>query len=426
MAFLRAQVLRSIIGDEGMAGVRVSVGALDPKKNRPQRKKKKNPLRDSAKVKTLNFMVGSQVDLKDFREDSLQDLDTEPKAEFEQLTWEKVFKRRLVRCLVILLVIVYFNVTSRTLEGINCIKLDTGYRLYIERSSVCYHGEHLALLPFMWIVLVGYCFGFPAFCGYVCFRAYRQHQRNIKALKAGRVAVLTLTPAFREMFGYLWRGLKPHALYFRVLPFVVIFFLSMQTAFALGPSIQLFINGLVFMIDLVLAVWIWPFDSKLANFAAVGEGAGKAVSMLILLGTLEPDIPDGRAFFFVVLAILIALVGSGIGWRIWDMKKKGTGPFAKKNADKDEDGAENGDITEPTNDVLTVELTRLDPATTDERPVETEDLENPPDQQQEEPEEDEPDEAGLTVLDTKPTGQVNNNTTPSAPEAPSSISDDES
>eukprot|EP01113_Clastostelium_recurvatum_P047848 TRINITY_DN859_c0_g1_i1.p1 TRINITY_DN859_c0_g1~~TRINITY_DN859_c0_g1_i1.p1 ORF type:complete len:2688 (+),score=475.47 TRINITY_DN859_c0_g1_i1:988-8064(+) len=297
MALLRALIVRAIIKNEKLGSIYEKPKELQPP-----------GFVHKIRAKLVGFIIDN---MEGGEEESV----AYRKRAQDSGTWTTVLKRRLVRCWVILLTVLYINVTTRTLQGLNCQTVNGQMRLQVERNIICYQGDHLTLVPFLYLVLLGYSLGFPLFCAYVVMRAHKQHmtekRRSGKFLSKMDSVVGLMSPAFSDMFGFLWRDLRASVLWFRLIPFVISMFIALQNALNLGTALQLIVNGAVFLANLLLISWLWPFLLLRTNIIFIVGGLARAVFILILLYNLRDSTLNGvdsDKFFWVALALVIFVI----------------------------------------------------------------------------------------------------------------------
>lgn len=160
------------------------------------------------------------------------------------------------------------KITTLSLQAVNCTELPgsredaessdasinpfSGKTTYlkIDMSTRCYQGDHMIVLTFVWLLILGFAVGYPVLCFYIMYRAFNKNaqmkelmedkqaaaeldtvfakvQPDAKAGKAApdggnREQLLALAAGLRERrerarllmlarvetFGYLFRGLK--------------------------------------------------------------------------------------------------------------------------------------------------------------------------------------------------------------------------
>eukprot|EP01113_Clastostelium_recurvatum_P029061 TRINITY_DN3509_c0_g1_i6.p1 TRINITY_DN3509_c0_g1~~TRINITY_DN3509_c0_g1_i6.p1 ORF type:complete len:786 (+),score=89.53 TRINITY_DN3509_c0_g1_i6:1646-4003(+) len=327
-ALLRALLMRRLVGDSnGM----VNMAAKLPKPT------KETKIHTKLKLKILAIMIETEDD----HDNTPSRLSVIRKDNEKTIPWFVVFKRRLVRCWVVLLSLIYLIVTTRTLQGLYCIEINGSSRLYVERSTTCYQGDHLASYPFLLLVFILYSVGFLAFCIYIVLLSHRQHttekKKTMKGLSRMNSMIGFMTPAFADMFGFLWRDLRFDYIWFRMIPFGLSLFIAFQQAFGMGVPLQLLLNVITFVVYLGGVAWLWPFQKMFSNVMFMITGIARAFIVLILLRSLRPDAlrAGGESvYFWIGLAFFLAFVITSIIIRLLKMRKERKGPFAPKNNTK--------------------------------------------------------------------------------------------
>eukprot|EP01113_Clastostelium_recurvatum_P027773 TRINITY_DN3360_c0_g1_i2.p1 TRINITY_DN3360_c0_g1~~TRINITY_DN3360_c0_g1_i2.p1 ORF type:complete len:3862 (+),score=680.04 TRINITY_DN3360_c0_g1_i2:906-11588(+) len=322
VAFLRARLMKAFLSNEqGLVKMEATV---------PKPAAGRNATLTKIQAKVLAIVFDAQLEEDD--DTNATRMSIARKEKEDAVSWTVILRRRMVRCWVILFTVVYLIVTTRTLQGMNCIDINDTKRLFIERTIICYTGQHLVAAPFLWLVFFLYCIGFPAFCTYVVLLAHRQHRTRKYALSNNKFNNMIgyMKPAFADMFGFLWRDLRYDVLWFRLVPLGINLIVAFQQAFGLGIATQLLVNYIIFAADFLVGCWLWPYQLMRSNLIMAVSGFAKAIVILALLNNLREDTPYGHIFFIVAIVFFFVAVVAALIIRCILFKRSGTGPFAKK------------------------------------------------------------------------------------------------
>eukprot|EP01113_Clastostelium_recurvatum_P034103 TRINITY_DN4586_c1_g1_i7.p1 TRINITY_DN4586_c1_g1~~TRINITY_DN4586_c1_g1_i7.p1 ORF type:complete len:1405 (-),score=234.04 TRINITY_DN4586_c1_g1_i7:90-4304(-) len=264
----------------------------------------------------LSFMVDYGKYLKQIGEVS---------TSFHKPAFVLSFHSRLLRSWLVVMLLLYVNVTKRTVQGMHCVEVNGQWRLNAELSTICYEGTHLILIPFIWLVFLVYSIGLPVVClGMVV--------RNSVLLRASKDYVKEQLPTVRarlsrqfssfwrksnyqfnakretsfdhqlfdEKFGYIWRDLRPGFRWFRIINILFSFVIAVEVGVALDESVQKISNGTLFAAILIPTVWFMPFKNWTENIVFIGGGIAKVVAMIVVLGSSSAT----SNYIYLVLGIL--------------------------------------------------------------------------------------------------------------------------
>jgi len=214
------------------------------------------------------------------------------------ITRPKIFKYRSIQAMIILGSVCYLQFCVRTFQGLNCIEQGGELRLKVELSTVCYQGEHRSLAAFLWILLFAYGFGFPIWAFYII--------RKSAYLAPGYAGLRE--PTREEKFGYLYRNLKAEYYWYRWLSFVTSFLLALQAVLANRIEIELLIGIIIFIINILMVCFLWPFDDMSSNVGTLVAGFASCSQSLFYLYELDEVYFAAGLTVFLILVALAAFL----------------------------------------------------------------------------------------------------------------------
>eukprot|EP01132_Coremiostelium_polycephalum_P004264 gene4264-5336_t len=162
------------------------------------------------------------------------------KMKITKKTWWMAFKKRTIRSLIILATLVYFIITIRSLQAVNCIQLPDGWFLNAQLSIKCYSGSHNAVAAIGYFLLIFYTLGFPLICSYLVFLVWRiRSKSNIENNNNEYDENGQKIGEYSEKYGFLYRGVRQDVIWFRLPLFLINFFVACQYVFNMGRRVIL-------------------------------------------------------------------------------------------------------------------------------------------------------------------------------------------
>ena len=155
--------------------------------------------------------------------------------------------------------------------------------LALEPATECYTGEHLPVAIVAWMVLFGFCLGFPIWCGRTLLRSARKGLSDLKQF---------------ARYGFLYRGLRDKFYWFRLTQFLANAIIAIELTLLDTVASKMFVAGILFIIFSTLVGMLLPYLQWYNNAAFVGIGKAFFCADLI--------------FFFIVFSILL------FGWRHYE------------------------------------------------------------------------------------------------------------
>ena len=210
------------------------------------------------------------------------------------------FKRRAIHSLVILGNIVYLQITTRVIQGLDCVVLPDGSRLQVDLDVPCYSGRHSQLVGVLWVLLFLYCIGFPAFCLHTLIYRIKGHTKEKKFKD------------FLSQYGYLFRDVKERFIWFRWTSFCTNFVLAVQSVLNTSTLTRVFSSAFIFTVEFCLVVLLNPFETKFNAFIQAFSGLANSVQVLFFLAFLNDPSPLRNKLFvadttFVSLAVVLVI-----------------------------------------------------------------------------------------------------------------------
>ena len=208
---------------------------------------------------------------------------------------------------IILLVVMYFQIALRCLQGVYCVDVNGEDRLKVELTTLCYEGEHKMAAIVIWVLLAVYVVGFPVSMGIIMARAYLQG--NVVALRTGQ-------------YGFLTRGLKLRYFWFRILSLGITLAIVTQSVLFEEPTAKLFVLALSMLINTLLVAALWPFRAVHNNVIQMVVGLLSGLQGVLFLDAESFDGDDRtslRNALAIILAVSLLLV---IGATIWHLKRQ--------------------------------------------------------------------------------------------------------
>eukprot|EP00456_Euglypha_rotunda_P079486 TRINITY_DN763_c0_g1_i10.p1 TRINITY_DN763_c0_g1~~TRINITY_DN763_c0_g1_i10.p1 ORF type:complete len:1178 (-),score=130.33 TRINITY_DN763_c0_g1_i10:10-3168(-) len=219
----------------------------------------------------------------------------------------KVFKRRLVHAMIILGCICYLQFCLRAFQGLTCNNVNGSLRLRVELNVTCYSSEHLATAVAIYFLLVFYAFGFPAWCAYILRRVARLRE----SIHAG------LTDPKREAkYYFLYRDCKPEFYWFRWLSFLTSFLLALESTVSTSIGVSMFIAFLLFLANIWLVIWLWPFERWYQNLRTLAAGLASVGQAMYYMYFLD------RRYFEATFALLVFFIAWSLLFRYFGITLK--------------------------------------------------------------------------------------------------------
>eukprot|EP01113_Clastostelium_recurvatum_P039829 TRINITY_DN6129_c0_g1_i7.p1 TRINITY_DN6129_c0_g1~~TRINITY_DN6129_c0_g1_i7.p1 ORF type:complete len:1436 (-),score=280.86 TRINITY_DN6129_c0_g1_i7:20-4327(-) len=210
-------------------------------------------------------------------------------------SWRKIGERRILRSWLILACIIHSIFCLKSLQGVHCVDGHLSH----EPGVACYVGDHLAVSPFVWLILILFCAGFPLVCLWWTYRVYRRRY-EVK---------MTL------IYGFLYRGLRRRMFWFRSTPMIINFAIAAEKVFDLDPLAVGLLNGSLFLVSLAIVLVAWPFRSKADNWIFL---FGNIMRMIFILYILHANGVYYTAMFACTGAIILVLGGV----RVWLFRRR--------------------------------------------------------------------------------------------------------
>eukprot|EP01113_Clastostelium_recurvatum_P026627 TRINITY_DN31964_c0_g1_i1.p1 TRINITY_DN31964_c0_g1~~TRINITY_DN31964_c0_g1_i1.p1 ORF type:complete len:231 (-),score=29.49 TRINITY_DN31964_c0_g1_i1:4-648(-) len=177
----------------------------------------------------------------------------------------------------------------RTLQTLNCVEDPNNSArtlLQVELSRVCYKDEHLGAAIVAWIVLALFVVGYPITSFFFLLRVQRgKHLHDAKYI---------------EKFGFLYRGIKEKAWWFRYITFIMNINVAVQTVFKLEVTYQILINIVLFLGNLAIVVLMWPYFNRYTNILFTAAGLARGAYLVVMVGLISRSV-----VFYVVLAVVV-------------------------------------------------------------------------------------------------------------------------
>eukprot|EP01113_Clastostelium_recurvatum_P014690 TRINITY_DN18012_c0_g2_i3.p1 TRINITY_DN18012_c0_g2~~TRINITY_DN18012_c0_g2_i3.p1 ORF type:complete len:353 (-),score=99.74 TRINITY_DN18012_c0_g2_i3:10-1032(-) len=187
----------------------------------------------------------------------------------------------------------------KSLQGVHC---NESNHLSVEPSTRCYTTSHLIVAPFMWFVLCAFCAGFPVVCFWWTLKAYRSGFDHKLA----------------NMYGFLYRGLRPVMFWFRIVPMLINMLLAVEKVYFTNQDLADVLNGSVFLVNFGFVLATFPFTTLGTNLV---YAVGNVLRVALLLYLLR----EKNQFFFPLVSLtglVVLLLGGRQAWRFRDLLKK--------------------------------------------------------------------------------------------------------
>ncbi|KNC54831.1 uncharacterized protein AMSG_11660 [Thecamonas trahens ATCC 50062] len=213
------------------------------------------------------------------------------------LSRKDIMRSRSKHAIMILFALSYLQLSLRTLEALNCIKVGDGsLRLVAEMRVTCYEGEHLRAAVLAWIILVGVCVAFPVWMCMTGIQMYR-------ALRALNMVVIDVA---MEAYGFLLHGLKPPFFWFRALQFVSTFAFVAETVFLGESGPRIFATIVNFTVTMLVVAILDPFIHELHTLLSIGSGLASSGQLMYYLYQ-EDETLFGISVGFQIVTIAVAV-----------------------------------------------------------------------------------------------------------------------
>eukprot|EP00002_Diphylleia_rotans_P023184 TRINITY_DN4558_c0_g2_i1.p1 TRINITY_DN4558_c0_g2~~TRINITY_DN4558_c0_g2_i1.p1 ORF type:complete len:691 (-),score=96.99 TRINITY_DN4558_c0_g2_i1:64-2136(-) len=214
------------------------------------------------------------------------------------------FADRIAESFTMLGYIVYFLVTTRSFQLINCKRVYNEEVMKIEMASVCYIEEHLDASILAWIVVIIYVVGYPTFT-YFLLRA--RVFSDIESTK--RLSLMAVKTS-----NFLLEGIRQECYWYRGVDFFRMCFVCIVSVFVTNIPLRIMLLGCLALVNHTIIVLAWPFASKYGTVIKIGISFAKIAQCIGLISYYNSQ---EAIAYLSSLSILCAFMMMATSWRVW-------------------------------------------------------------------------------------------------------------